>query len=112
MSSWRFSRRPTRSSTGTIGISAHCACFAWLCARTRRSLSAGLEHARQAVKQAPENAHYRDTLAETLFQSGRRDEAVAEMKQCIQLDPVRPYYRRQLKRMQEAAPATEPPLLD
>jgi len=51
---------------------------------------------------------HRNTLAEVLFQSGRRDDAVAEMKKCIEQAPGRQYYRRQLKRMQEDTPITEP----
>jgi tetratricopeptide (TPR) repeat protein len=83
--------------------------IAWLAARTRRALPAGLEHARQAVELSPDAVRHQDTLAEVLFQLGRRDEAVAEMKKCVGQVPGNRYFRRQLKRMREDDPATDPP---
>jgi thioredoxin-like negative regulator of GroEL len=83
--------------------------IAWLCARTRCHLKDGLEHARRAVNLAPDETNARDTLAETLFQLGRREEAVAEMLKCIELRPHRKYFRRQLQRMQQGEPSSDPP---
>jgi tetratricopeptide (TPR) repeat protein len=82
--------------------------LAWLSARMRRELPTGLVHARKAVELSPDFDWCRDTLAEVLLQLGRREEAVAEMQKCVEQAPNRLYYRRQLKRMQEDDPATDP----
>ncbi len=74
--------------------------LAWLCASCRRELDKGLEHASAAVKLAPEHAGYLDTLAEIHFQRGDQAKAVALMKKCVEMDPKRPYYRKQLKRIE------------
>lgn len=81
---------------------------AWLAVRLRRELPAALDHARRAVELSPQSHESRDTFAEVLFQLGRRDEAVTEMKKCIEQAPANEYYRRQLKRMQEGNPASDP----
>lgn len=83
-------------------------CIAWLAARLRRELPTGLMHARKAVELSPDLHWCRDTLAEVLFQLGRREEAVAEMQKCVEQAPNRLYYRRQLKRMQQDDPASDP----
>jgi tetratricopeptide (TPR) repeat protein len=72
----------------------------WLGARCRRQLDAALEHGRQAVRLAPDNAGYLDTLAEVHFQRGENAEAVRLMRRCIELAPGRDYYQRQLKRFE------------
>ena len=59
-----------------------------------------LAHAEKAVELAPNNAGYLDTLAEVLFQHG--DKAVAAEKRAIELDPKKPYFRKQLRRLEEA----------
>jgi tetratricopeptide (TPR) repeat protein len=82
--------------------------IAWLTARMRRELPTGLVHARKAVELGPDLHVCRDTLAEVLFQLGRRDEAMIEMKKCVEQAPNNLYYRHQLKRMQEGDSATEP----
>lgn len=72
----------------------------WLGARCRRQLDTALEHARQAVRLAPDQAGYLDTLAEAHFQRGESAEAVRLMRRCIELAPDRAYYRNQLKRFE------------
>ena len=74
--------------------------LAWLSARCRRNLDVALEHGREAVRLAPDNARFLDTLAEVHFQRGERDEAVQLMRRCIQLVPSREYYRNQLRRFE------------
>lgn len=81
---------------------------AWMAARLRRELPAALEHARRALELEPQCNSYRDTLAEVLFQLGRRSEAVAEMKKCLEQAPDDQYIRRQLKRMETGDPASNP----
>src|SRR5262249_19155739 len=74
--------------------------LAWMCASCRRRLEEAQEHAQQAVELEPGLPGFRDTLAEVLFQRGRKAEAIAHIKKCIAMDPKRDYYRRQLKRFE------------
>ena len=82
---------------------------AWLSACCRRDLEKGVTHARKAVELAPTSAAHHDTLAEVLFQLGRKDEAVAAQKKAIELDPKRTYFGRQLKRIEAGDPKAERP---
>ena len=82
---------------------------AWLAALCRRRLDAALKHATEAVKLKPDYAPNMDTLAEVHFQRGQTAEAVKLMKRCIELDPDRAYYRKQLKRFQAGDRASMPP---
>ena len=82
---------------------------AWLAARCRRQLDDGLAHARKAVELSPGSPGPLDTLAETHFQRGARDEAIALIKQCIALNPGRKYFRKQLQRFEAGDPAAEVP---
>jgi tetratricopeptide (TPR) repeat protein len=82
---------------------------AWLCACCRRDLDKGLEHSKKAIELAPDNAGYLDTLAEIHFQRGDKDKAVALQKRAIELDPKKPYFRKQLKRLEAGNPSTERP---
>ncbi len=84
--------------------------LAWLSACTRRNLEEGLRHARAAVALAPNRASYHDTLAEVLFQLGKKDDAVAAQKKAIRLDPKRDYLRKQLKRIEAGDPKAPRPL--
>jgi tetratricopeptide (TPR) repeat protein len=54
--------------------------LAWLAARCRRRLDAGLEHSRQAVRLAPGNTVYLGTLAEVHFQRGETKQALELIK--------------------------------
>jgi tetratricopeptide (TPR) repeat protein len=91
----------------------HCAwghnALAWLAARCRRQLDLALTHARQAVKLAPDDPGFLDTLAEVHFQRGERAEALRLMRRCVQLAPDREYYRRQLKRFEAGERSADVP---
>jgi predicted Zn-dependent protease len=82
---------------------------AWLSACCRRNLDKALEHAQKAIELAPDNAGYLDTLAEVHFQRGDKDKAVALQKRVIELDPRKPYFRKQLKRLEAGDPSAERP---
>jgi tetratricopeptide (TPR) repeat protein len=82
---------------------------AWLSACCRRSLGRGLGLARQAVALAPDNAGYLDTLAEVLFQSGKKAEALVVQKKAVALQPARAYFRKQLRRIEKGDPAAARP---
>src|SRR5262249_14790399 len=74
--------------------------LAWMCATCRRDLENAQKYAERAVALEPSLPGYRDTLAEVLFQRGQKDRAITEMKKCIERDPKRAYYRKQLKRFE------------
>jgi tetratricopeptide (TPR) repeat protein len=83
--------------------------IAWLSACCRRDLNAGLAMAHKAVELEPAVAGYYDTLAEVHFQRGEKEQAIAAQKKAIELDSKKPYYRKQLKRMEAGDPnATRP----
>jgi tetratricopeptide (TPR) repeat protein len=82
---------------------------AWLSACCRRNLDEALAHATRAVDLAPDNPTFLDTLAEIHFQRGDKDKAIAVQKKVIELDPKKPYYRNQLRRMEAGDPAAERP---
>jgi tetratricopeptide (TPR) repeat protein len=85
---------------------------AWLSACCRRNLDGALAHANKAVELAPDNAGHLDTLAEVLFQRGDKDRAVATQKRAIELDPKKPYFRKQLRRLEAGDPTAERPTED
>jgi tetratricopeptide (TPR) repeat protein len=85
---------------------------AWVSACCRRNLDAALTHAARAVELAPDTPAYLDTLAEVHFQRGEKDKAVAVQKKVIELDPKKPYYRKQLRRLEAGDPAAERPMED
>jgi tetratricopeptide (TPR) repeat protein len=84
--------------------------LAWLCAIARRRLDEALAHAQKAVGLERANPMYLDTLAEVHFQRGNQKEAIELMKKCIQLDPDTEYYRLQLRRFEQGATHTRPPV--
>jgi predicted Zn-dependent protease len=84
--------------------------LAWVCASCKRDLENAQKLAEKAVKLEPGLPGYRDTLAEILFQSGHKDQAISNIKKCIELDPKREYYRKQLKRFEAGDPKAELPL--
>jgi tetratricopeptide (TPR) repeat protein len=91
----------------------HCAeshnSAAWMSACCRRYLDKALAHSQKAVELAPAYAGYLDTLAEVHFQRGDKDKAIAAEKHAIELDPKKPYYRKQLKRLEAGDPTAERP---
>jgi tetratricopeptide (TPR) repeat protein len=72
--------------------------LAWLGACCRRDLDKAVEHGKLANALVPNRAGYLDTLAEAYFQRGDHDAALATMKRCVELEPSRAYYQKQLKR--------------
>jgi tetratricopeptide (TPR) repeat protein len=82
---------------------------AWLSACCRRDLEKGLTHARKAVELSPDSAAVLDTLAEVLFQLGKKDEAVATQKKVVALAPKNKYFRKQLKRIEAGDPKVPRP---
>jgi predicted Zn-dependent protease len=82
---------------------------AWLSACCSRNLDKGLAYARKAVALSPKSAGYQDTLAEVLFQLGKKDEAVAVQKKVVELDGKRKYFRLQLKRIEAGNPKAPRP---
>jgi tetratricopeptide (TPR) repeat protein len=86
--------------------------LAWLSVRCHRDLKDALFHARRAVELSPEHPEFIDTLAECQFQNGHQAEAIESAKRCVHLDPRRPYYRKQLARMEKGDPTAEVPAAD
>jgi tetratricopeptide (TPR) repeat protein len=76
--------------------------YAGLALASSRDPADALEHAREAARLEPRNAKYLDTLAEAYARLGRRDEAVAQIKRCLELGPNTPYYQARMKEL--AAP--------
>jgi tetratricopeptide (TPR) repeat protein len=72
--------------------------LAWLAARGGRRLEEALAHARRAVEIEPENTAYLDTLAEALYQSGDREEAIEVEARCLESEPDNEHFQAQLKR--------------
>ncbi|MEI6148740.1 MAG: hypothetical protein WCS01_06555 [bacterium] len=79
-------------------IASHGA-LAWLSACTGRGLSESLDHGRLAIDLAPDNHFYRSVFADILFRLDRRDEALAEMRRCVEQAPGVEHYQRALLRM-------------
>jgi tetratricopeptide (TPR) repeat protein len=72
---------------------------AWLAARCHRQLDAALDHAKEAVKLAPKNTTYLDTLAEVHFQRNEQDLALEAITRATALQPESAYLRKQRQRM-------------
>ena len=88
---------------------------AWLCARCRRQLDAGLEQGLKAVELEKNSPGAMDTLAEVYFQKGDRVKAVETMTAALALQPNWDYLQKQLARMKSGKPedplpeANDPP---
>lgn len=82
---------------------------AWLSACCHRNLDVALTHALKATELEPGMAGFHDTLAEIYFQRGDKEKALAAQRKAIELNPNRPYYRKQLKRIEAGDPAAERP---
>ena len=67
---------------------------------TTADLEFALGVAERAVQAAPDVPAVVDTLACCLFAVGRRDEAVEQVKRCIDLDPENPEWRERLAEFQ------------
>jgi tetratricopeptide (TPR) repeat protein len=75
--------------------------LAWIIAICDGDLDVALKHAQKSVELDPDDARHLDTLAEVHFHKCDRDKALSLMKKCIELDPKRPYYRKQLVRFKD-----------
>jgi tetratricopeptide (TPR) repeat protein len=69
---------------------------AWLCARCQRELDQALTLAQKAVELVPDEAAYRDTLAEVYFQRGDREAAVAAAQKCVDFAPANKMFAARL----------------
>jgi len=85
---------------------------AWISVCCRRNLDKAEEHALKAVSLTPTSAGNLDTLAEVYFQRGDKDKAVAAEKKVVEMDPKKPYFRKQLKRIEAGDPNAERPSED
>ena len=72
--------------------------FAWVCTSSKRALSAALRHSLKAVGLRPNNSGYLDTLADVYFSLGDREKAIEAARRCIQINPAKIHYEKQLKR--------------
>ena len=79
---------------------------AWICARAQRQLDEGLALAQRALKVAPDEASYHDTLAEIHFQRGDRDAAVAASRRAAELSPDNKLFTTRLAHFQNDAVKT------
>ncbi len=74
---------------------------AWMAATCGRRLDDALALAERATGLSPDNPVYLDTLAEVHFRLGDHVKAAALARRCVELDPDREHYRRQLARFEE-----------
>ena len=81
--------------------------FAWLSAVSNRNLESARRHATVAVKVRPNVVNYWDTFAEIEFLLGNPKQAFETSRRCIQLSPVRFYYRKQKERFRRAMSEAE-----
>ena len=83
--------------------------IAWMLARCRVKLDVALAHAQKAVELEPNSAPILDTLAETYFQLGQKEKAIAIIRTCIDLEPTVDRHKAQLKRFEQGAQDSLPP---
>jgi tetratricopeptide (TPR) repeat protein len=74
---------------------------AWLCARSQRKLDEALALVERAIAIAPDEASYRDTLAEVHFQRGDREAAVAAAQRAAELSPENKLFATRLAHFQQ-----------
>jgi tetratricopeptide (TPR) repeat protein len=82
---------------------------AWLSVCCGRDLESARTQAQKAIDLAPASAGHHDTLAEVYFQLGEKEKAIAEQQKAIALDPTKPYFRKQLKRIEAGDSKAERP---
>jgi tetratricopeptide (TPR) repeat protein len=82
---------------------------AWVLARCRLKLDIALAHAQKAAQLEPKSAAILDTLAETYFQLGQKEKALAIIRTCIDLEPIVDRHKSQLKRIEQGSPDSPPP---
>ena len=69
---------------------------AWTALRCGRHLDEALKLAEQSVALAPGNPASLDTLAEALFRAGRKDEALARIREAVGINPDDPSAKQRL----------------
>jgi uncharacterized Ntn-hydrolase superfamily protein len=74
--------------------------LAWYCATADLYLEESLEAAQRAVALKPDNSGYIDTLAEVLFRTGRKEEAIQVIDRAIAIDPDDDYLKSQKARFE------------
>ncbi|MBM4129564.1 hypothetical protein FJ250_00840 [bacterium] len=80
--------------------------FAWWCLENGVNLEEAEALAMQAAElaeDAGDRAGYLDTAAEICLKRGNCEQAIARIKQAIELDPERDYYKEQLAKFEAAA---------
>ena len=78
--------------------------YAWACAVARRGSDIMLRHALRACEIRPNSSSSLDTLAEVYFLRGDRTKAIELSERCIQLNPTKQHYRKQLIRFKSETP--------
>jgi len=78
--------------------------LAWLCTRTGEKLPEAVELARAAVEARPENSAFLDTLADVLYVTGERDEAIRTEERALKLSPDNEFMVEQLERFRAGKP--------
>ncbi|MGI9472804.1 MAG: tetratricopeptide repeat protein [Rubripirellula sp.] len=84
-----------------------CNNLAWVAAMNGKRLDDALRLSENAVYVEPDSAIYRDTLAEVLFQLGRKSEALQVERGCLLDDPGQWHLHQQIDKY-EAALAEDP----
>ena len=70
--------------------------LAWLYAKKQTKLAKALAMSSETVKAFPKSAGYIDTLSEVYYSLGKTDDAIAKIKEALELDPNNSYYKQQL----------------
>ena len=79
-----------------------CNNLAWVAAMNGQRLDEALQLSELAVYVEPDSAIYRDTLAEVLFQLGRKEEALQVEESCVLDDPSQWHLHQQIEKYREA----------
>lgn len=74
--------------------------LAMLLVNQGNAIEDALHFAQEAVAQAPENANYRDTLAQVYASAGDFDAAITALRKAAELEPQEPKWRERLSELQ------------
>lgn len=85
-----------KEQIGTIGNNIAWYIYESRATASRADLEFALSVAEQAVAAAPDVPAVVDTLACCLFVLGKKDEALAQVRRCVELDPENPTWRERL----------------